>query len=163
MAEAVGVLSDATSVVCMTYEGLSVTDMTELRVKLFDVGARLRVMPKRLLKIASEQTQTGFEPLTYQGQVAIAWGDDTVAPAKVLYEFAKKHENVQLVAGLMDHALLTAAQVVALAQLPSREQLLAQLVGTIAAPVRDFQSVLTGVPRSLVYALQAVAEQKQAA
>lgn len=155
-------LPAATSVVFVGFSGLNVTDVTELRDQLYESGAKMRVMPKRLLKIALKNAKIDYATGTYDGQMAVVWGTDVVAPAKIMHEFArKKPEVLRLLAGVLEGNTLSLEQVTSLAQLPSREQLLAQLVGVLAGPMRGLMSVMSGVPRSLVYVLQAVKDQKQ--
>lgn len=154
-------LPQAASVVFVGFDGLTVTDVNDLRSKLYDVGARMRVMPKRLLKIALKNAKLEYDPSTHDGQMAVVWGTDTVTPAKIMYDFAKQKKDVlRLLAGVLEGKTLSLEEVTSLAQLPSREQLLAQLVGVLAGPARGFVQVLSGVPRSLVYVLQAVKDKQ---
>ena len=161
VAEAQEAIAGATSVVFMAYDALGVTDLEELRDALHREGARVRVMPKRLLKRVLESAKLEFDPTAQSGQLAIVWGNDAVAPAKVLYTFAKKREHVQLIAGSLEGKLLQQSEILALAQLPTRLELLAQLVGTMVNPLRGLQTVLNGVQRQTVYVLAALVEQKQ--
>ena len=163
-------LSSAVSVVFVTYDALQLADMNALRDQLFEAGVSMRVIPKRLAKIALENAELNFDPTAQEGQLALVWGDDVVSPAKVLAGFAKDHEQLQLVGGVMDPSSakasegkveLTAEQVVQLSTMPSKEELLAKLVGTLAGPISGFQSVLSGVPRNAVYVLSAIKDQKE--
>ena len=154
-------IQGATSVVFMAYDGLTVDEAEELRDTLFGEKSALRVVPKRLLKLALQKAKISFDPTELEGQVAIVWGADAVAPAKVLHTFSKTHESVRLVGGVLEGAVLSLEEVQALAQLPSREELLTQLVWVLTGPLRGFETVLTGAQRNLVYALSALAEQKQ--
>lgn len=150
----------ATAVVFVTYDALNLVDMNELRDSLFEAGVKMRVIPKRLLKLAATNAKLDIDPTTYEGQVAIVWGDDVVTPAKTLSEFAKKHEQLQLVSGVMEGAVIDQDQVKQLANLPSREELLAKLVGTLAGTTTGLVGVLSGVPRSAVYVIKAIADSK---
>ncbi len=153
--------SAATSVVFMKYDALTVTDAEALREQLHQHQARMRILPKRLLKRVMEQAGWNFDPTATPGQLAVVWGSDAVAPAKVLHTFAQKHENIQLVAGFLAGNMLSLAEVTALALLPSREQLLGKLVGTIANPMRGLVGVLSGVQRGTVQVLSAIAEKRK--
>lgn len=156
-------LEAAESYVFMGYDGLNVTDMGELRGLLHEQGAHLRVLPKRLLRLVMQNVKQDFDPVAVEGQIAVAWGNDAVAPAKVLYDFAKKRaEILWLVAGVMGGTFLGKEQVMALAQLPGKQELRGQLVGVIAGPMRGLVVTLSGVQRNLVYALKAVADKKSA-
>lgn len=154
-------VADATSVVFMAYDGLSISDVNELRDKLFEGGSRMQVIPKRLLRIAMQNQKREFDPTQHEGQVAVIWGSDAVAPAKVIYEFAEDKDNIQLLSGVLENEEITVEQVASLAKLPTREQLLGQLVGVLAGPARGFVTVLSGVPRNMVYVLQAIKDQKE--
>lgn len=152
-------LPQAVSVVFVGFNGLTVTDVNDLRNKLHEAGAKMRVMPKRLLKIALKNAKLEYDPATHEGQMAVVWGTDAVSPAKIMYDFAKQKKDVlKLLAGVLEGNTLSLEEVTSLAQLPTREQLLAQLVGVLAGPMRGLVSAMSGVPRSLVYVLQAVKE-----
>jgi len=86
-----------------------------------------------------------------------------VAPAKALVEFAKKNTAFELKAGMLDGKLLAVADIKALAELPSREELLAKMLGSMSAPASNFVGVLAAVPRTFVQALSAIKDQKDAA
>lgn len=156
-------LSTAASVAFMAFDKFNVDDMEDLRDQLFAAGVRLRVMPKRLLKLVADKLKLAFDPRDIEGQVAVLWGADPVAPAKVLYTFARKHDMVQLAAGVLDGRFLSQEEVTALAQLPGRDELRGQLVSVIAGPIKGFVTVLTGAQRNFVYALSAIRDQKQEA
>lgn len=163
VAKAEKMVSEATSIVFLSYDGLTVEDSETLRDQLSEQGARLRIMPKRLLKLVMDRANVAFNPVEQAGQIAFAWGSDAIAPAKVLFGFAKKHDNVKIVAGVMEGRVLTGSEVQQLATLPGRDELRAQLVGTIAGPIRGFVSVLAGTERNFLYALSAIRDKKQAA
>lgn len=152
--------SEATSIVFVGYNGLTLSQIEELRGKLYEAGCSMRVVPKRLLRLALQNAQLSFNPSEHEGQMALVWGTDAVAPAKTLHEFAKGKETIRLLAGALEGSVISLEQVQALAQLPSREQMIARLVGTIAGPLRGMVGVLSGVPRATVYVLQAIHDKK---
>ncbi len=153
-------ISSAAGVVFLAYDALTIADGNELRNRLFEAGCSMRVVPKRLLKIALGNADVTFNPMEHEGQMAIIFGPDAVAPAKVLAAFAKGKENLRLVAGMLEGSVIASAQVSQLASLPSKQELLGQLVGVLAGPMRSFAQMLSGVPRSTVYVLQAIADKK---
>lgn len=158
-----GKVQDATSVVFVAFDGVSLGDMTELRDKLFAGGCNMQVIPKRLLKLALSEAKLAFDPSEHEGQIAVIWGGDAVAPAQIIHGFVKGHkEEMRMLSGTLEGEDISQDQVTALAQLPSREQLLAQLVSVLAGPMRGLAGVLAGVPRSAVYVLQAIRDQKEA-
>ncbi|MBI1834051.1 MAG: 50S ribosomal protein L10 [Candidatus Andersenbacteria bacterium] len=155
-------VSEATSVVFVGFDGVTLKDMTDLRDKLHEAGCKMKVVPKRLLKLALTDAKVDFDPKQHEDQVAVVWGSDVVAPAKFIYEFAKQHEDqMRILSGVLEGNVITMEQATALAKLPSRQQLLGQLVGVLAGPMRGFAMVLSGVPRSMVYVLQAIKESKE--
>lgn len=153
-------IKDASGVVFMSFDGLTIAEVNELRTLLFAEGVAMRVMPKRLLRIVLKQRDLNFDPLTVEGQMAVVWGKDPMAPSKVVYGFAKTHPHITLSAGVLEGNVLNGEEVLALAKLPSREQLLTQLVGVLAGPARGLVSVLSGVQRQTVYVLTAIKDKK---
>lgn len=161
VAEAHRELSSATSFVFFGFTGLTVADSEELRDKLSAANARVRVLPKKLLRLVTKQLSLDFDPVAIPGQIAVVWGSDAVTPARILAQFAKERANVQMLTGSLEGAALSLAQVQALAALPGRAELLGQLVGAMNNPVRGLVVVLSGVPRQAVQVLKAIADQRQ--
>lgn len=152
--------SGATSMVFVGFNGLTLAEIEELRGKLYEEGCSMRVVPKRLMRLALQNANVQYDPTEYGGQVALVWGSDAVAPAKVLAQFAKGKETMQLLAGALEGGAISLEQVKELASLPSRDEMIGRLVGTIAGPLRGMVGVLSGVPRATVYVLQAIKDKK---
>lgn len=153
----------ATSVVFVAYSRLTMKEVNELRNRLYETGGAMRVVPKRLLKLALQSAAVDFDPTAHEGQFAVVWGNDAVAPAKVLNTFAQEHEDtIRLMAGILNGTILSIEEVTALAKLPSKQELLGQLVSVMAGPSRGLVTVLLGVQRSMVNVLTAVKNQKEA-
>ena len=145
------------------YRGLNVAEVTELRSKLREAGIEFKVLKNTLTRIAAHQV--GLQDLDsyLEGPTAIAFGiDDPVAPAKILAEFAKAHKDLEIKAGILENKVIDADGVKALAELPSREVLLAKVLGAMQSPMYGFAGSLQGVLRNFVYALDAVREKKAA-
>ncbi len=146
------------------YRGLTVREVEELRSVLRDEGISYRVTKNTLLRLAAKNSPAlaDIDPATFIGPTALAMGfDDEVAPARVIFQFAKTHAALEIVGGITgDGQILTAAQVKALATLPTREQLLGQVVGTIAAPLTGLVGVMSGNVRSIINVLNALSEAK---
>jgi large subunit ribosomal protein L10 len=142
------------------YRGLTVAEAEELRDILREQGMTYRVTKNTLLRLAAKNTEAlaSLDASAFHGPMALAMGfDDEVAPARVIFQYAKKHDALQIVGAITGEGqLLTAAEVKALALLPSREQLLAQVVGTIAAPLTGFVGVMSGNVRSIINLLNAL-------
>jgi large subunit ribosomal protein L10 len=146
------------------YRGLTVREVEELRSVLRAEGISYRVTKNTLLRLAAKNNPAlaQIEPTSFTGPMALAMGfDDEVAAARVIFQFSKTHHALEIVGGITAEGhLLTALQVKALATLPSREQLLAQVVGTIAAPLTGFVGVMSGNVRSIINVLNALSEAK---
>lgn len=145
------------------YRGLTVAEIEELRAQLRAEGMTYRVTKNTLLRIAtaSNPAFAELDPAQFNGPMALAMGfDDEVAPARVIFQYAKAHNALEIVGAIAgDGTLLSPAQVKALASLPTRDQLVGQLVGTIAAPLTDFVGVLGGNVRSIINVLNALASE----
>jgi large subunit ribosomal protein L10 len=143
------------------YRGLTVTELEGLRVALRKSDSEVRVAKNTLLRRAAEGTP--FEPMNkhFKGTSALTVSyTDPVGPAKVLVDFAKAHEKLQIRSAVMDGKILSPEDLVALSKLPSKEILLSQLLSVMQAVPTGFVRVLNAVPQKLVYALQAISDQK---
>ncbi len=143
------------------YRGLTFAEATELRARLAKADASLKVVKNTLAKIAA--ADAGVEGLTelLQGPTAIAYcHGDPVRVAKALQDFIREKKKAAIRGGKLERSLLNAADVEKLSTLPSREQLIAQIVGAIASPLNGLANVLTGPMRGLAVALAQVQEQK---
>jgi large subunit ribosomal protein L10 len=155
-------LAQAQVVVLAEYRGITVESMTRLRAKAREAGVYFRVVRNTLVRRAVQGTP--FESLAEQMSGPLVYGisNDPVAAAKVVYDFAKTNDKLVLKAGAMHGQLMDAKALGALAQLPSREVLLAQLLGTFQAPVTQFVRTLNEVPSSFVRLLAAVRDAREA-
>jgi large subunit ribosomal protein L10 len=156
-------LQDAQAALVAEYRGLTVAQMTELRSKARKSEIYLRVVKNTLARRAVEGSKFECMKDQFTGPLAFAIAKDPVAVAKVFAEFAKENDKLKIRAGAMSGKLMSVAQVQALAKLPSREQLLATLVGTMQAPIVKFVRTLNEVPSKFVRALAAVRDAKPAA
>jgi len=156
-------VAKAQAIVVAEYRGLPVGDMTALRAQARQSGVYLRVLKNTLVRRAVEGTP--FSGLADQmvGPLIFGISEDPVAAAKVLNDFAKANDKFVVKAGAMPNQVMDAAGVKALASMPSREELLAKLLGTMQAPIAKFVRTLNEVPTSFVRGLAAVRDQKQAA
>ncbi|GAB0058027.1 50S ribosomal protein L10 [Candidatus Magnetaquicoccaceae bacterium FCR-1] len=143
------------------YRGMTVAQMTRLRREIRAAGAELRVVKNTLTRRAIQGSQ--FEPLgkVLTGPTILAFSKDPVAPAKVLTEFAKKHPLLIVQGGVLNGVFMNPAEIVELSKLPSREVLLARLLGTMMNPVQNIVGVLAAVPASFVRVLDRIREEKE--
>jgi large subunit ribosomal protein L10 len=153
-------LKGAQSVIVAEYRGLNVDRITQLRSKARSSGLYLRVLKNTLARRAVQGTP--FEKLSESltGPLMYGISKDPVAGAKVLSEFAKDNEQLVIKAGAMPNTLMSAKDVKALALLPSREELLAKLMGTMQAPVAKLVRTMNEVPGKFVRTLAAVRDAK---
>jgi large subunit ribosomal protein L10 len=146
------------------YRGLTFAEATELRARLMKADASLKVVKNTLAKIAA--AEAGVDGLTelLQGPTAIVYcHGDPVRVAKIIQDFIKEKKKAAIRGGKLERSLLTASDVEKLATLPSREQLIAQLVGLIASPLTGLVNVLSSPIRNLVVVLAQVQETKASA
>lgn len=159
-------LSSAKGVVFADYRGITVAQDTVLRKKMREAGVQYRVVKNTMTRIAAKEA--GIEGLDQylEGLTVMAYSlEDAVAPAKLVSEFIKdsKSKTYQIKAGIVDGKVINEAGVKALADLPPREVLLAKMLGSMQAPITGLVNVLQGNIRNLVYALEAVRQQKESA
>jgi len=150
----------AKSIVLAEYRGLEVGSMTELRRKARRSGVYLRVLKNTLARRAVKDTPFAKLAESMTGPLVYGISSDPVATAKVMNEFAKANEKFVIRAGGMPNAVISAREVMALAALPSRDELLAKLMGTMQAPIAQFARTLNEVPSKFVRALAAVRDAK---
>ena len=164
VSEIAGKLSAVSTVFVSEYRGLTVGNLAELRRALRDAGGEYKVYKNTLARLAAEQT--GNEALVDMlvGPSALTFvNGDAAAVAKVMREFAKTNALLVVKGGAMSGAALSAKDVEALAELPPREVLLAQLAGAIQAPLVKTAGLLQALPRNMAYGLKALVDQKAAA
>ncbi len=156
-------LSPVQGAIVMRMSGVTVTDITNLRSNLRKKDVRLRVIKNTLARRAVVGTPLEGLKESFTGPTALAYTtSDVVAMAKALTDFARgQDKKVEVCAGVLAGKLLSKEQITALANLPSREVLLARLAGALASPYAGFVYALSGVLRKLVYALDAVRRKKE--
>lgn len=160
VAEVSAEVAKAQAIVVAEYRGLEVGNMTELRRQARNAGVYLRVLKNTLARRAVKDTP--FEKLSDQmvGPLIYGMSSDPVATAKVMNEFAKSNDKLVIKAGAMPNSLISSAEVKALANMPSRDELIAKLLGTMQAPVAQFVRTLNEVPSRFVRTLAAVRDAK---
>jgi large subunit ribosomal protein L10 len=156
--------SGARGAVLTDYRGLSVAELTELRTLLRKSAVEYAVVKNTLAKLAIQDTQLANLATYLEGPTGIAISQqDPVAPSRILTSWAKNRPTFTLKAGVVEGQLVSAAEVQALADLPSREVLLARLAGTFQAPIQGLVNVLAGPVRALASVLDQVRVQKEKA
>jgi large subunit ribosomal protein L10 len=154
--------SDAQSIIFYDYRGLTVAEVSELRNQFRDAGIEYKVIKNNLLKRAAKANDVdGLDELLI-GPTAVAIGyEDPVAGAKVLVDFVKKAKKTEIRAGILSGKMVSLDEIKKLSELPSREQLIAMVAGTLNQPIAGLAMALNAIPTGLARALNAVGEQKQ--
>lgn len=156
------VVGNAQATIVAEYRGLTVEQMKVLRREAHDNNVYLKVVKNTLLRRAVQDTEHACLDELLVGPLAFAASEDPVAVAKILNKFAKEYDALEIKAGSMQGKLLSEGDIKALAQLPSREELLAKLMGTMQAPIAKFVQTLNEVPTKFVRGLAAVRDAKEA-
>lgn len=154
-------IAKAQSVVIAEYRNLTVSDMTDLRRKARGAGVYLRVVKNTLARRAVVDTPFSGLADRMVGPLAYGISSDPIAAAKVLSDYARSNDKLVIKGGAMANQVMSAKDVTALASMPSREQLLATLMGTMRAPVAKFVQTLNEVPGKFVRTLAALKESRE--
>jgi large subunit ribosomal protein L10 len=154
-------LNKSGAVFVTDYKGLTVEKITQLRDGIRQAGGKYQVVKNTLLKLAAEGTDAkGLNPLL-KGPTAIAVAlADPVALAKTIVEFSKKNDQLEIQGGVLGTQFLTVTDVKDLAGMPSKEVLLARVLGSMNAPASNFVGVLAAMVRQVMYVLKAIEEKK---
>lgn len=150
--EIAGKFNDAASTVVVEYRGLSVAEVTQLRRDLREEGVEFKVYKNSMVTRAAEVANVEGLKENLTGPNAIAFGEDAVAPSRVLVNFAKDHQALVIKAGVVDGEVVGVDTITKLSKLPNRDGMISMILGCFQAPVRKF-----------AYALSAVRDQKEEA
>jgi len=157
-------LSKMKALVFANYDGLKVKEVDELRKILRDQGIDYLVSKKTLMKLALKKA--GLKEIKVDelvGGVGLAFGyEDEVLPAKLLNDFAKTHQSLKLVGGILENKFIAKEKVLELARIPGKQELLAKTVWVIKSPISGFVNVLSGSLKSLLYVLNSIKDKKPA-
>jgi large subunit ribosomal protein L10 len=156
-------VAKAQAIIIAEYRGLGVGNMTKLRAKARESGIYFRVLKNSLARRAINGTPFSGLSDHMIGPLAYGIGSDPVAAAKVLHEFSKGNDKFVIKAGAMPNLVMSSKEIGSLAALPSRDELLSKLLGTMQAPVANFVRTLNEVPTRFVRGLAAVRDQKETA
>jgi len=142
------------TIVFFDFTGLKVKDLANLKKQLKTAENQLKIAKKTLAQIAFKESKLKIDIKKLKGEIAFVFGfKDEMSPAKILWQFAETNPNLKILGGIFENKFLEAEKVIELAKLPTKEELLARLVGSISAPVSNFVNVLEGNVKNLVYIL----------
>jgi len=160
--EELGQIFESSGVVVVAhYQGLTVANMQDLRGRVREAGGAVRVAKNKLAKIALEGTDVAGISDLMTGMTVLAYSEDPVAAAKAADEFAKENDNYVILGGAMGENILDADGVKAVAKMPSREELIASIVGCIGAPASNIAGAI-GAPASNIASILSTIEEKAA-
>ena len=138
-------------------KGLKVKDLSNLKKRLKKVDSQLKVSKKTLLKIGLKEKGIDLDVKKLEGEIASVFGfKDEILPAKTAYQFSLENKNLRILGGYFKGKFIGAEEITILAQLPTRDELLGRLVGSISAPISNFAHVLDANIKGLIYALSAI-------
>jgi len=145
------------AIIFIDFSGLKVKDLSGLRRKLKVADCQLKVAKKTLMGIAFKGAKIEVEAKKLPGEVALVFGyKDPISPAKIVYQFAAMNPSLKILGGFFENKFRELEEIITLAQLPTREELLVRLVGSIQAPVSNFVRILEANIKGLIYVLTKV-------
>lgn len=160
----VSLLGRGSAAILTDFRGLNVAELADLRRKLREAGVEYKVVKNTLLHRAAQSVGVADLAPLLEGPTAIAVSrTDPSVPARILLEYIRQMRKLEIKGGLVEGLVLTAAQIKVLADLPSRPQLLAATVRSMAAPLTGLAGVLSALPRNLVYALDQIRKRQEQA
>jgi large subunit ribosomal protein L10 len=157
------IFADSGVIVVAQYAGLTVADMTDLRARMRDAGGAVRVAKNKLAKIALEGTQCESISGLLNGMTVLAYSEDPVAAAKVVEDYAKDNKKLIVLGGAMGETALDPAGVKAVAAMPSRDELIASIVGCIGAPAANIAGAIGAPASNIAGVLSTIEERAEAA
>jgi len=150
-----------TTIMIVDFTGLRVPEAFDLRKKLNQVNAELKVAKKTLIQLALKNNNLDKDIKQMNGEIALVFGyQDEILPAKIVYEFSKTNENLKILGGFFGNEFQNAEKFIELAKLPSKEELLGKPVGSISSPITGFVRSLQYNLKGLIFALNAIKENK---
>jgi large subunit ribosomal protein L10 len=147
-------IANQKAMVFVSVKGLKASELFDLRNQLKESDCLISVIKKTLLSIAFKENKIEIDEESLAGQVALVFGfKDEITPAKISYQFSLKNENLEILGGFIENEFKTVEEIITLAKTPSKEELLARIIGSIKAPISGFANVLQGNIKGLVYVL----------
>ncbi|MFC1629651.1 50S ribosomal protein L10 [Patescibacteria group bacterium] len=150
------------AIIFVDFTGLKVKNLTGLRNDLKASESEFKVAKRNLIEIALKESKVDINLEELKGEIALVFGyKDQISPSKMVWQFSKKNQNLKILGGFSENKFLKSEEIIELAKLPSREELLARLVGSTKAPISGFVNVLQGNLRNLVYILSQISNKGQ--
>ncbi|MFH1182865.1 MAG: 50S ribosomal protein L10 [Candidatus Moraniibacteriota bacterium] len=142
------------------FRGLTVKDMSDLKKEIREVGGKMQVVKKTLVNVALKEKGIDFDTRIFTGPLAFIFGPEETAVPKKIWSFFCKNDKLKIEGGLLENEVVTKSDIEVLAKLPTKEELLGRLVGTVQEPVSGFVRVLAGAIGSFTNVIRAISENK---
>ena len=149
-------------VVVTHYTGLTVAEMSDLRLRMRNAGGAVRVAKNKLVKIALEGKEYQGLSELFSGQTALIYSEDQVAAAKIAVEFSKENQKLVILGGSMGVSVLDASAIIQVSKMPSREEVIGSIASMITAPASDIAGIITSPGANVTGILETIEEQKAA-
>jgi len=145
------------AIVFVNFTGVKAREMFELRKKLKKENSLLKVAKKKLIQLALKESDIDLGVENFEGEIGLVFGfADEIFPAKLVYQFSKENPRLKIVGGIFGKKFYDERETIELAQLPSKEELLARILSALSAPILNFENVLIGNLRNFVFLLSQV-------
>jgi large subunit ribosomal protein L10 len=145
------------AIIFIDFTGLKVKDFSNLRKKLKATDNELKVAKKTLMEIIFKNAKLEIDAKKLLGEIALVFGyKDIISPAKATWQFSQENQNLKILGGFIENKFFEAEEIITLAQLPTKEEMLAKLIGSIKAPISNFVYILQNNIKGLIYALSAI-------
>ncbi len=139
------------------FKGIKNKDLLDLRNSLKSASANLVVAKKTLMQLSFDRKKINIDKEVLKNEAAVIFGfQDQIEPARIIFDFSKKNPELKIIGGVLDNVFREAEDIIELAKIPSKQELLAKFVGTIQAPVTGFASVLQGNIKGLLTVLSKI-------
>ena len=162
VAELDQIFTDSGVVIVTHYTGLTVAEMSDLRLRMRNVGGAVRVAKNKLVKIALEGKDCQSIDKLFSGQTALIYSEDQVAAAKVAVDFSKENQKLVVLGGSMGPTVLDEAAVIQVSKMPSREEVIGSIVSMMGAPASNVASALISPASNIAGIISALEEQRAA-
>ena len=156
------VFSDSGMIVIAEYTGLSVAEMSDLRLRMGEAGGKVRVAKNRLAKIALKGKHNHELEQFLTGQTALLFSEDPVAAAKVAREYSDENEKLRIIGGSMGSEILDASGVATVSKMPSRDELISSIIGAIVSPASNLSAAINGPGGELAGSIAGMEDKKAA-
>jgi large subunit ribosomal protein L10 len=144
-------------IIFVDFTGLKVGDFFELRKRIKSIGDEIKVVKKTLANLAFKEKKIGVDVKELKGEIALIFGfKDEILPAKTVYEFSKENQNLKILGGIFEKEFLEADKIIELSKLPSKEELLANLLSSISAPISNLVNIFRAIPQNFVFVLNQI-------